>query len=399
MNTKTNKIISIIIIILFLFYSTSIALRYYQQDYRTEIPYVFDVSNEYATQGIIIRDEEECPKHPDGYISYIVPDGKKVIPTTVVARQYSDEKSLIIDAEVDKIQQIYQKVTDIEKTQKKVIKNIDSLNENIITSIKPFMELKFNSSAENINTIKFDILDTILTSKMMTGQQVNFDEIKNELDSYMSYGTQYNSITADFRGIFSSYVDGYEEKLSPKTLSSITFDNFEELMAIDYPRQEESFGKNIKNINWYYVTKVPTYASKIFQSVNKICMTVGNDRDNQIMGRVVNSIDDFDTDTSLIFIKSNEINSEVLGNRKININIGFQNFSGIRFSSKALRIVDGVQGVYVKGKSSITFKKVDIIYRGPDFYLTKLNYKNNEYLNIFDEVIVKGRNLYDGKEL
>ncbi len=399
MNNKTNMIISSLLLLFFIAYIISLALRFYKQDYKTELPYVFEVANEYATQGIIIRDEKEYVKNYNGSLSYIVDDGTKVLPTTVVAKEYSNDEYLLIDKEIDKVKEVYKEIQNLEQREKQVIKDISSLNQDIIESMKPFMLLKDKNSTDDLIKIETNMASSILNSKIAVGNKVDFSEVKTELAHFIQQNIEYNTHTADFRGIFTSYVDGYEDILKPEILKDIGFEKYHELMNAEYPQKENSFGKNINNINWYYVTEVPYYISRLFMSTKKLNMTFSSDKSKVITGRVVNTINDAENENSIVIIRSNDIIPQAVGNRKVSINIGFQDFSGIRFSDKALRIIDGQQGVYVVGKVSVEFKKVDIIYRGPDFYLSKINYTDNDYLNIFNEIIVKGNNMYDGKEL
>ena len=79
--------------------------------------------------------------------------------------------------------------------------------------------------------------------------------------------------------------------------------------------------------------------------------------------------------------------------------ISFRNYKGLRISQKALRILDGEKGVYVKSGYSVKFKKVDILYTGLDYYLCQIQYGSSDQLSLFDEVIVEGTDLYDGKPI
>ncbi|MEG0541903.1 MAG: HlyD family efflux transporter periplasmic adaptor subunit, partial [Angelakisella sp.] len=102
---------------------------------------------------------------------------------------------------------------------------------------------------------------------------------------------------------------------------------------------------------------------------------------------------------ALLVIQSDDISPDTVARRTATVKLGFDDYKGIRFSKKALRIQDGVKGVFVRGKSAIEFKKVEIVYTGKDFYLSKLDYNSDVYLNIFDEIIVEGTDIYDGKPL
>ena len=102
---------------------------------------------------------------------------------------------------------------------------------------------------------------------------------------------------------------------------------------------------------------------------------------------------------ALVVVQSSCITADAVSHRTANVKLSLQNYKGLRISHKALRIVDGEKGVYVRSGYSVRFKKVDIIYTGPDYYLCKTQYGSTDQLNLFDDVIVEGTDLYDGKPI
>ena len=58
------------------------------------------------------------------------------------------------------------------------------------------------------------------------------------------------------------------------------------------------------------------------------------------------------------------------------------------------------EGVYVKVGEKVVFKKLDVLYRGDGFVLSNArDDSETQYLKLFDEIIVEGKDLYDGKIL
>ena len=102
---------------------------------------------------------------------------------------------------------------------------------------------------------------------------------------------------------------------------------------------------------------------------------------------------------AVVIIRSDEISADTVSRRTATIKVGFSNYEGIRFSKKALRIVEDQKGVYIKSGYDVKFRLVDIVYTGKDFYLSRMEYNSESYLNMFEEVIVEGTDLYDGKPL
>ena len=71
-------------------------------------------------------------------------------------------------------------------------------------------------------------------------------------------------------------------------------------------------------------------------------------------------------------------------------------YSGLKVPKKALRVVDGQKGVYIVKGMQAKFVPVEILYSTDNMMIcNKLDADGQ--LRLYDQVIVKGRNLYDGK--
>ena len=61
--------------------------------------------------------------------------------------------------------------------------------------------------------------------------------------------------------------------------------------------------------------------------------------------------------------------------------------------------MDGEQGVYIKYGSTVAFRKVDKLFETDDYIISRPGTADGEYLALYDEIIVEGKDLYEGKEL
>ena len=84
--------------------------------------------------------------------------------------------------------------------------------------------------------------------------------------------------------------------------------------------------------------------------------------------------------------------------RSAPITIVTEEYEGIRISNKSVHYSDGVPGVYVVQGSIVKFKPIEIVHRTETFTLCKKSEDgNNKSIVLYDVVIEKGKNLYDGK--
>ena len=78
---------------------------------------------------------------------------------------------------------------------------------------------------------------------------------------------------------------------------------------------------------------------------------------------------------------------------------------GIRVSTSAVRVVDGEKGVYVRRGNVARFRKLNIVYSDQTYVISATASQDGEpivdgpsnYLKQYDEVILEGKDLYDGK--
>ena len=65
--------------------------------------------------------------------------------------------------------------------------------------------------------------------------------------------------------------------------------------------------------------------------------------------------------------------------------------------TSARRVVDSKLGVYVLTGMQVKFVEVKVLFTDGDYMICEKQTSDGNVLRLYDEVIVKGKNLYDGK--
>ena len=113
---------------------------------------------------------------------------------------------------------------------------------------------------------------------------------------------------------------------------------------------------------------------------------------------VVLNIEESDNNKDcFVILKSNYISREILNLRKKKVNVSTKSFKGLAVNMKAIRFLNGEKGVFIKDDKEIKFKKIDIIFETNQKVISKLRPSENDYLQAFDEIILSGQGLFDGK--
>ena len=112
--------------------------------------------------------------------------------------------------------------------------------------------------------------------------------------------------------------------------------------------------------------------------------------------------------TLAVLLKCKNITKEILRLRKENAVLTLNRYSGFKISNEAITDDgNGNIGVYVYAGQIAVFKPIDIVYRCDDYVLANAVTDENDITGVndskvlkeYDRIILKGRNLYDGKVL
>ena len=111
------------------------------------------------------------------------------------------------------------------------------------------------------------------------------------------------------------------------------------------------------------------------------------------------------------------MNEELANMRIEDVELIFSTVRGYKIPSSAVREVDGVKGVYILRSSLVNFREINIVWSEDDYVITAppeqpdtsdmtpeevekvLDSLPKSEVEQYDEIIVKGKDLYDGKTI
>ena len=99
----------------------------------------------------------------------------------------------------------------------------------------------------------------------------------------------------------------------------------------------------------------------------------------------------------MVVFACDTMNNELAQLRNIDITIVYQEYKGLKVDNRAIRVTDGQKGVYVLLASQVKFIPIEVLWTGGNYSIVKQEPSEKRVLRIYDEIIVKGKNLYDGK--
>ncbi len=411
----------VLIFIVFIFVTTNFMGS---ESIVTETAINTTVHDTISTTGFVIRDEEYISKSDNGILVYQVSDGDKVLANGTIATVYNNEADAVN----------YQRICDIddEITELQTLNNIsnsanvglDSVNNQLDLKMTSFIEIINQRDFNNISTVENDLISAIYRKQIITGDKKNFDENIAELEEEKANleattNDSIGEIKSENSGFYSSAIDGYETLFSVDELDELSYTDINEAKAKDVDASKY-VGKIIKGLNWYLACPVTQeQAVAINHSNFDVNVKIPFATTESIPAKVITVNQFSGEDMAVAILECNYMNSALAQIRNESVEIELNTYEGLKVSKKALHDdyvtktnydENGeekteevkVQGVYVKYGRQLIFKQVFIVYSDVDYVICSENpgsdvLINGTTLTLYDEVVVEGDDLYDGK--
>lgn len=397
---KGRKILEIAAIVLVVGFLAYQFFASYFSSMTTESATYFEYSEGVDLSGIIIRNEHQVSINEEGTLHFLVSDGERVSKGGTIAELYSDDKASAAATRVAEIEEQLRTIEEIEGYNNVAAVDINTVNTKIEESIENFLYCVSNRNFEGAESLKTELLNSLTRKQVAIGQNMDFSATKEKLNNEKTgllavMGTAKSKCTAQKSGYFVSGTDGFENLFSDGDLSVFTPEYLESLKP-EVSENSGVIGKIVSDYDWYIAATVSLNDSMFYKNGESVKIKIPA-ADQTITAKIERVNFSKDKDTATVVFSCNEMSRELAAMRTGKITVVKKEYKGLRVSQKALRIVDGVTGVYVVSGLEIKFVAADILYSNDEYAICALNTADEEKLRLYDEVVVKGRGLYDGK--
>lgn len=384
------------------------------------------VSDVIHSDAFIVRDETYVTNNEIGVLSYTVSDGDNVSGGQNIADIYNNETDAVSMQQIKKINKQIKSLRTLSSSYYKDSVGLDTINTQINNDIFSIIGNVNSGKLDDASDLCNSLLLTICERQLTTGSVKNFSAKINELKRKRTKleancSSKLGSVSADKAGYFISRTDGYEktvnyqniEKLSPKKLKKL------KKKKID----SNVIGKICTNPVWYIACEVSAddtvTLAKLLNSEATIYVSMPSVTTEKIPTTIHCINQRSKKDKAVLVLACDYMNSFLADARKENIDITTVSYTGLKVSKraihedyvyrdskdengKAIKEKKKVQGVYVLHGSELIFKEISISYSSRDYVLCNPTPAEDvlfsgETVELYDQVVIKGDNLYDGK--
>lgn len=383
----------------------------------TESASYVNISDRAEIEAFVFRDEQVIPAAASGTNCFLAEDGEKVRKGENIAITYSNPNDV-------KIQQR--------------IKEIDAR-----ISVLEQSSLSTGASTTNISMLDTQINELML-SIIRQADANEFDKILREKEELLilmnrrqaiiensSYEDELNALTHEKAGLnasltgaslvttspesgyFYSTVDGYENSFTLERLENLTAEEFETLSNAvpDQSAINRSAGKIVLGSNWYIAVALDKRTAEGFYDGETYPVIFQYSNNAEIDMTLERRITRSDKDITVLIFSTKQMPNDFDYSRCQTVELPHTDYEGIRISTSALRMKDGVTGVYVVIGTKVIFKSTEVLYTYGGYtvcaipkdpaYPNRRNiaYSSGSQLSLHDLVVIDGNDIYDGMRI
>ena len=191
--------------------------------------------------------------------------------------------------------------------------------------------------------------------------------------------------------------DGYETRLTPQILESMTVSDFQGLWeeAVDAPAQNA--GRLIASAQWYYACAVESRYLEDLEVGDSLQVSLGGEVDLELNLTVTRV--NREEEMGLLVLSSQDHLASVSALRRLNADVIFHSYSGLRVPREAVCYSEetGSAGVYVLEGAKAVWKDIQLLYDNGDTYIAALDQSSTSNLWPEDLILLDTQELFDGK--
>lgn len=391
MNSLTVKILVGLLTVLIV---TTIGNQIYysfHDKHETEEAVLTSINEDIQFDGVVVRDEKVVNYDGKGVLDYLYEDGSKVMVNTKVAGVYSNAEAI---AAKNKAAELETEIANLKRAQNPGTTNYvqpETIKTKIDSQYKSLLDVKINGNYSDTAQVKSDMTLAMNIYNIVTNADKTYNTRINQLNAQIKElkkqavesGTGVKAVES---GYFVSYTDGYESKLTKSNAGNLTKKEIKNIIKNPIKSTENTAGKMFKDYSCDIVG-VFKIDSRISEGTTLKMMVSTSKNVYDVNVESVTKCSD-DSNKEVVVLSCDRLDLNLVSSRVLSAQLIFDEYSGLKVPRSAMRFKGGQKGVYVILGKDITFKKIDVIYEGDGFVLSK-NTSDDDYLLLYDQILLE----------
>lgn len=408
MATKVKKskspyrFLSALLIIVIVLYVAFQAYRSIFNTVTTEMVSSHSVYESINTEGIVFRSETVIPAINSGHAYYAVENGSRVSKGGVIASVYSTEDGGLIAQQIADVDEQIASLKALQSDDATQHLSLDLINTQLVNAVNTIVVDAEDGTVHSSTSIKNDLLTLLSKKQMLIGSQIDLNAAISALETEKRQLQQKSSqvlsrLTAPVAGYFVDRTDGYEAMFSTLDPTILTATDIDGYLKREPDAPPKSSGKIVGGYEWYLGCVVPEEFYNALAVGNNLTVRMAFVTDETIPVTVASCKKNADGMLGVVF-RCVYMSEELSTVRKEMVEIQLVEHKGLKVPKRAIVINDDMQaGVYVRTGNVVAFRKIKQLYSEPADYVICEDTQASGFLHLYDDIIVEGRGIYEGK--
>lgn len=432
-NKKLRRAIAITVGVLLLIYVGYQIQLSNKTGIETEKAMYATVSDTINTKGFAVRNEQVITASYNGVLNYVIADGSRVSAGNAIADVYQNESDATAQSRITRLDSEMAVIESLTNPGDTYIANPELIGSQINTSLEDIVDTVKQGNFTLLSEKRVAFQTAVSRKNIITGSESADDyrqrlsELENERANILSASSsKISSIYSDSAGYFISTLDGLENKASYEDAVNFTVDDINTLLGQNTSiqlHQNGQIGKISTEFSWYMVCVVNEDEMLKLRDISSVKLEVPFATTTVIPAEIAAANTDYATGNTALILKCTYMGSDIARIRKENIRIIVNTYEGVLVNEKSIFFNDieketthedgttetvmhkNIKGVYIKDGSKMKFVQIftDKTINGYAICKTELGEEDSKNLvtsstiHLYDEVIVGGTDLYDGK--
>lgn len=355
------------------------------------------------TDAFIVRDETVISAVPNGYVYYTLENGDRVAKGGEIARVFPSESDALTRQKLDRLESQISALQAAESLGNYNRTNLDLINAQLDDTLRSLILAGRDRRYSGLSDTQFQLLQLFckqqLTTGVLTDLEPTIDALKAERQALSAdFSPATSSIASPVAGYFISRTDGLERAVEYARVTEATPEQVGELLKKTGSASADGIGKVAGDYQWYLLcvlnkeqvsgvgvgsrlsVKLPFVSA---DSVPVTVAAVNKDREGN----------------AAVVLQCIYMSEKLAAVRQETVQIQLKAYTGLYVQDSALHFNDKNEpGVFVRVGNTCLFRRVEVLYHSETGkYSVCAADGGDGFLKLYDDVIVKGKGLYDGK--
>ena len=388
--------------------------RYFADPLTTTLAYNYQVEDSIDLSGYVVRQEQVLADDSGGLLRLRREEGERVSNGGVVASVYADQASLDRQTEIGaletRIEQL-QYAQDAAGSSEISMKLDTQIMQNVLEYRRCLAADRLAKAETCGGQLRALVLKrdyTYTENEDLSGQIGELQAQLKELKARAAGSVR--TISSPASGLYSAVVDGYENVLTPESLTDMTPSQLNAVQADETLTSQT--GKLILGDSWYYAVTMSADQAKALRDSGgtmTLRFAKGVEQDQTV---TLYAVGPEEQGRVVVTFRGEYNMAQVTLLRRQSAQLIWRTVAGIRVPNEALRAAntkvdqEGNRttveslGVYCVVGMEARFKPVEVLYSGDGFVLVRSTAASDQEslrLRPGDEIIISAKDLYDGK--